>query len=449
MTISLGGLASGIDTTSLIDGLMSYARLPSNQLATKKAQVDAASQTVSGFSTKLAALKTAALALSTSSGFASFSATSSDTGVVAVATGAANVGTYDVVVNALAKNQKTRSDSVASATTPLGFAGTLTLQPAAGGAASAVTIAATDDLTAIAAKISASGARVSASVLSEGSTQRLVLQGLDTGSTSGFSIAENGFSLGLATPANTYQTASDASLTVDGLPVTSKTNQITDVIPGVKLALVKPTTGTATLQVASDPTALRQKMSALVTAYNDVVNTAHAATGFGTTKASNSVLAADSSMRGALRKIARVITSPVAGATGRYTTLGSVGLATKTDGTLSFDATKLDAALTADPSSVAKLFVKDPALGASGAMSVLMSAVDGLVMGNSSPIQARADSLSSQSRRIATTKTKMDARLADYEQQLKRQFTDMDQAVGRYQSMSTSLSGWSNSGSNQ
>ena len=62
MAFSLGGLASGIDTNALVDGLMAVAKQPSDQLAARKTQVDAASTTISTFSSKLAALKTAALA---------------------------------------------------------------------------------------------------------------------------------------------------------------------------------------------------------------------------------------------------------------------------------------------------------------------------------------------------------------------------------------------------
>ena len=96
MAFSLGGLASGIDTGSLIDGLMSVARLPSDQLAKRKSQIDSASQTISAFSSKLSALKTAALALSTNVGFASAAATSSDGAIVATTTGSASVASYSV-----------------------------------------------------------------------------------------------------------------------------------------------------------------------------------------------------------------------------------------------------------------------------------------------------------------------------------------------------------------
>ncbi len=117
-TISLGGLASGIDTGSLIDGLMGVARLPVDQLDTNKTKIDSAATTISSLSTKLSTLKNAALALSTSVGFSSFSSSSSDAAVVATTTGAANLGSYNVSVTALAKAQKTRTNTFESGVFP-------------------------------------------------------------------------------------------------------------------------------------------------------------------------------------------------------------------------------------------------------------------------------------------------------------------------------------------
>ncbi len=443
MAFSLGGLASGIDTGSLIDGLMSVARLPSDQLAKRKSQIDSASQTISAFSSKLSALKTAALALSTNVGFASAAATSSDGAIVATTTGSASVASYSVTVGQLARAQKTRAASQASNNTALGMAGSLDIKVGTSDAKN-VAIETTDTLADIAAKISSSGARVSASVMNDGTGYRLIVQGLDSGAANSFTVGENNTALGFGapgapTPGSTYETAQDAQLTVDGMPVTSPTNQVSGVIGGLKLALTKTTTGPVTVQVTSDGTALKQKVTALMNAYNDFINNGHAVAGFGGTKPSNSVLAADSAVRGSLRAVASLVSNAVPGTSGTYTTLASIGLKTGKDGTLTLDGTKLDAALAADPESVRRLFVTDPATGATGLMKSLMTTVDTLVTGTSGKVQARINLLNAQSKRISDTKAKMDRRLEDYEEMLKKQFTAMDQSIGKYKSMSSAL----------
>lgn len=445
MAFSLGGLASGIDTGSLVDGLMTVARQPSAQLATHKTQVDSASQTISTFAGKLAALKTAALALSTNVGFASSAASSSDAAVVATATGSATAGSYAVTVERLARAQKSRGTTTSSSSTALGMTGSLDIQVGASpDTLKSVAIVATDTLADIATKISASGARVSATVMNDGTGYRLIVQGLDTGAANAFTLGENGTSLGFGPPGapatgSTYETAADAQFTVDGMAATSSTNQVTGVLAGLKLALTKVTTSAAVVQVSSDTAALKQKVTSLINAYNDVINNGHTVAGFGGSRAANPVLAADSAIRGALHKMGGLVSAPIAGTTGAYTTLRSIGVKVGRDGTLTLDGTKLEAAVTADPDSVRRVFVTDPGSGATGLMGTLMTAVDSLVTGTGAPVQSRIAALDAQSKRIADAKTKMDGRLSDYEAQLKKQFASMDAAVGKYKAMQTSL----------
>ena len=146
-----------------------------------------------------------------------------------------------------------------------------------------------------------------------------------------------------------------------------------------------------------------------------------------------------SAIRGALHKMGALIASPIAGTTGAYTTMRSLGLKSAQEGTLTMDYTKLDAALAADPDSVRRLFVTDAVTGATGLMDALMKGVDGLVLGKGGAVAARISALQAQSKRIDDAKTKMDLRLDDYQAQLKKQFSAMDAAVGKYKAMQTSL----------
>ncbi len=435
MTISLGGIGSGIDTGALVDGLMGAARLPLSQLDARKRFIDGASTTISTFSSRLSALKTAALALSTTVGFSAFSASSSDAAVVASVTGGASTASYAVEVNALARAQKNRSDVFASPTSALGMEGTLSLQIGAGDPTD-ITVTATDTLTDIANKIGGSGARVTASLMNTGSGYRLLVHGRDSGAENAFTMTETGTTLGLGGLGSRYETAQDASFTVDGIAVTSKTNQVSGVVPGLTLALTKVTTSPATVGVAGDTNQLKSKVQALVTAYNAMVSTARSATGFGSTKADNPVLAGDRSVRESLARVSRLVGDAVPGTSGRYTTLASVGITLKRDGTMSFDNTKMETALAADAAGVAKLFVTDAGIGSSGVMKKLMTAIDSLVLGATSPVQARLDALSSQSVALTKSRERLVLRLEAYETQLKKQFTVMDQVVSKYNALS-------------
>lgn len=438
MPITLPGLASGLDVNAITTALVNAERAPISDLQTRQSNIDSAVQTVTNFSTKLNALATAARALSTVDGFASFSASSSDSASVAAsASGGASAGVYSVSVTQLAREQRTFGTAMASSNTALGSAGTLGLD--INGAHTNVTVAATDTLTDIAAKISGSGARVSASVFYTGSQYKLLVRGLDSGAANAVTFTETGVSLGLNAPGATYQSAQDAQLTVEGVSITRPTNQVTGVVPGVTLALSRTTASPVTVTVGTDTGAVKTKINALVSAYNDVVNLVHVQTGYGSTKAVNAALSGDSMLRRALSQVQSIIGNAVSGTSGRYTTLGSVGLSSNRDGALTFDASKFDAAVQADPTGVSRLFVSNASSGSVGAMKSFGDVVDSLTLGPTSPVTGRIDAFRRQSKGIASQIDRLEQQATRYQQQLQQQFTTLDQQMSVYKNVASSL----------
>lgn len=438
MPITLPGLASGLDVNAITTALVNAERAPITDLQTRQSNYDGAAQTITAFSTKLNALATAARALSTADGFASFTASSSDTASVAAsASGGASAGVYNVTVSQLAREQRTFGAAFGASNTALGFTGSLGID--IGAAHSSVTVAATDTLTDIAAKISASGARVSASVFYTGSQYKLLVRGLDSGAANAVSFTETGTSLGLNAPGATYQAAQDAQLQVEGVTISRPTNQVTGVVPGVTLALSRVTASPVTVTVGTDTASVKTKISALVSAYNEVVNQVHVQTGYGSTKPINMALAGDSTMRRALSRVQSIVGNVVAGTSGRYTTLGSVGLQSTRDGTLTFDASKFDAAVQADPTSVARLFVNNTSTGSIGAMKSFSDVVDSLTLGPTAPLSGRVDSFKRQSKGLTDQIARLEEQAARYQQQLQQQFTTLDQQVSLYKSYGASL----------
>jgi flagellar hook-associated protein 2 len=443
MAIELSGLGSGFDSSALVTALVDAARAPVNALQSKQQQIQSATTTVSSFSSKLSALRTAAAAISTPGGFSAATATSTDPAVVVSASGTAKPGNYSVQVMALAKEQRTRTEAQPSGTADLDMAGTLKLTVGAGSPVD-VAIETTDSLADIANKISSSGARVSASVLFDGTSHRLIVRGLDSGESNTIAFDETGLSgpttLGLSDPANTFQPAQDALIKLDGMPdpIKRPTNSIADVIPGVTLALVKQTTTDATVAVSADPKAITTKVQAFVKAYNDVISAGQTAAGYGASTASNAVLASDPAIRRSMDHLAREVTSLVPGSTGKYTTLGSVGVQISKDGKLELNASKFEAALAADPSSVERLFVKSTQTGATGVMASISEKVTDLT-DSDSLVQAKIDSLGKQSGRVRKDIEAAERRITAYETQLKRQFTSLDSVMSRYNAVNSGL----------
>ena len=109
---------------------------------------------------------------------------------------------------------------------------------------------------------------VSAQLIKSGTGYSIVFTG-PTGADNDFSVS--GLPSQVSMRANALQTAQDAQLSVNGLPITSNSNRISDTIPGVTLDLYAPTTqGTsARLDLNRQTNAIKENLNALVSAYND------------------------------------------------------------------------------------------------------------------------------------------------------------------------------------
>lgn len=180
-----------------------------------------------------------------------------------------------------------------------------------------------------------------------------------TGSSS-FTINEPSFGFTQATA------AANASLTVDGVPISSATNTVTGAIPGVTLSLLGAAPGSQLdLTVASDATSISTAINQFVTDYNSAIgllNTQFALTSTtnssGTTTSSQGVLASDPTvvqLQSSLEQALDYVYTPTSGTT-TVSTLSDLGITVGDDGTLTVDSTTLDNALTNNPTDVQNFF---------------------------------------------------------------------------------------------
>ncbi|MEI7785047.1 MAG: flagellar filament capping protein FliD [Betaproteobacteria bacterium] len=108
---------------------------------------------------------------------------------------------------------------------------------------------------------------VSAQMVKTGSGSTITFTG-QTGAANAFTLSN--LPSGLTLRASALDTAQDAQLSVNGLPITSGTNSVSDVIAGVTFDLYAPTTsGTpARLDLNRQTTAIKDNIKAVVEAYN-------------------------------------------------------------------------------------------------------------------------------------------------------------------------------------
>jgi len=181
--LSIGGLATGIDTATLISQLMYLERAPERALTTKKTTIQSKVDIFNQISSALTSLKGVVAGMNTAATFKGMKASVGDAKVAtATASSSALPGSHSITVNSLARSQRQVSDQGYASASDLNFAsGSIVIS----GGASPVTIHIAEggnSLNGIAAAINASGAKVTASIINDGSTNpyRLVVTGKDT-----------------------------------------------------------------------------------------------------------------------------------------------------------------------------------------------------------------------------------------------------------------------------
>ncbi|RMG15861.1 MAG: hypothetical protein D6731_07380 [Planctomycetota bacterium] len=356
-TIQFGGLASGLDTQALIDGLLAVERLPIQRMEADKTQANAAKGIFSDLSAKLSDLEDLAAKLDDAQTNVARTATSSDAGLEVSATSSAVPGVHEVVVTQRAAATTLASQNVADSAAA-GVLGSGTLSITVGGTVTNIAVAAgNDSLEAVRDAINASGAAVQASVINDGSATpyRLVIRGTSTGTSNAVSVDASGLSGGTSPLVTTELVAArDAQLTVDGIPLSRASNVVSDVIDGVTLDLRDEAGTPITVTVATDLEAAREQVQELVDAYNEVLGKIAKESQPGVEGAPGGPLLGDFVADLTRRRLGDAIAQASGGGTA-LPNLSALGLATERDGTLQFDAADFDAALGADPDAAATL----------------------------------------------------------------------------------------------
>jgi flagellar hook-associated protein 2 len=449
--LNVGGLASGLDTNSIVDQLMAIERQPRTKLDTRAALVATKQSVLADFQSRLRAVESAAQDLRSVTLWAqSQSASSSDPTRIAatiVPGSGAGIGGYQVEVSQLA-NAAQRTYSFAS--------------PASGGT---ITIDGHDTTVAAGASIgdlvSAINTDANATVYAaatDGGT--LVLSARRTGDTGSGFIAVTDGTGSLTEQAAKAKQGRDAQFAVDGVAGSSSSNDVTNAIAGVRLSLagVTTTSGPVTVTVgapSSDTDAVKQRLQAFVDVYNSTVDAIRARLDERTVQ--NPTTAADqqagmlngeSTLEDILARMRQAIYTPVAGLPSGMSSLADLGISTgdasstisrdALEGKLTLDAAKLDDALASNPSGVRDLLA-GPANAGGWARSFEAIVHNADTTGGTLDVQITG--ADAELKRLQSEMADMDDRLNLKEQTLRAQFTAMETALSQSQAQGQWLSG--------
>ena len=432
MAVSFGGLATGLDTKSIIDALMKVEQQPIDRLNNDKSFYQNRLKAFTDFNSKLTALKAAADAIDTEQELNTPTATaSSDEYFSATASSSASMGSYQITVVDLAQVQKDVSDGVADSAAKNFGTGNLTLT--VNGTATDIAISSSNNsLSGIVSAINDANLGVTATMINDGTDTpyRMVLTG--DGVDDSFSLDSSGLSGGTyANPTMTNkQTAHQAHIQVDGIDIYSDSNTFQEAIQGVTLnVLKKDDTATTTLTLNSDPDSTTTKIKNFVTAYNGVVSYI--------ASQSDADWGNDSTFTAIKRQMQSLLTSTVS-TSGSYSTLAELGIATQKDGTLLVSNTKLSDALSNDFSGVISLFTGEN--GGNGVSQLFSDYLDSVTDSTDGFLAARKESTNSTIRRIDLQISNLQARLDSRQKTLEAQFSAMENLVSSLNSQSTFLS---------
>lgn len=358
---ALGG-TTGIDVTDAVNSILYADRAPERGWQTQQATLASQTSAINQLESDASTLSNSLSDLQSISGpLSAVEATSSNSSLVtADAADGTAAGNYTVTVNNLATTGSWYSDTEASSSTQL-TAGTFNIT--VGSTTTSVTVGSgVNTLDQLAAYINGASLGVTANVIDDSSGATLALTSAVSGSAGDFSISSDS-TVGFTRSG----TGTDASLTVNGVPITSASNTVTGAISGVTLNLLGAAPATTdsggntitpatpvNISLAPDASSITDAVNSFVSAYNTLITDVNTTIGYDASTNTAGVLQSDSTTQG-LQSALLAATNYSAGS-GTFLSLNSLGITTNSDGTLSVDTASLDSAITSNPAAVASFF---------------------------------------------------------------------------------------------
>ena len=475
MSFSLVGLASGLDTASIISQLIELERLPIKNLETQKSSLQKKQDVLRSINTKLNTLKNLAADLKLASFYQTNAATVSDNTVLkATASSSAAAGSYTIEVVQKATQHVVASAKNKDEEVSLSNDGIIKIN----GKEISFSYAVKDENGEIvrkktwkemyddlATQINNANAGVKAAVIKVTSNEyQLVLTSEQTGESIELTDEANlavlkafGFYNEVKnldeetgqevtqTVLNEIQPARGAIIKVNGLEIHRSSNTLDDVIPGLTIDLLKDS-GTVTVEVSRDTDKIVKKIEDFVKAYNDVVSTIRNNTG------KEQILQGDSTLRMLDSQLQSILyhQPPIDEKTSKpvlpndYMFLHQLGLeidkgttsGSLMTGTIQFDQEKFKEKLAQNPDDVIKLLTDDQF----GIMSLLDKEISAWTSSTKGVLTSKINGFSEEITLVDERIERLEERLLRKEEQLKRQFAAMEVALAQLQSQQQWLS---------
>lgn len=369
---ALGG-GAGIDSQQLVTDLVANSRAAADKiLSARKSQLDAKISAMGQVRAALDAFSKSLTSISTS-GQTRPLAYSSDSSAIAVTTlaGSKANSSSRITVRQLATSQIISAPAWDGTTPTVGAQLTVRFGKMVNGQLAnireevAIDLSRSDGSAAsVVETINASQSGLSAKLVDTGAGKRILLTG-PSGEDYGFTITPNvpgtqSPLLGLrydahAVQATQVQGAQNAELSLDGVSLVRASNQLDDVVPGIRLTLIKAQSAPVTVVARYNGDTLQTLVENFVGAFNELSGLVQQLGAKASDSKDAGALVGDRRLRQIQQQLARL--SSVKLAPGNdIDRLAQIGIATTRDGQMQINTERLQIAVSQSPERVAALF---------------------------------------------------------------------------------------------
>ena len=423
-TVSASSSGSGIDVQGTVDQLMQVERQPETAMKNQQTKLNTQASAIGTINNALSTLQSKIQVLTDFTGQLGARTVSSSNSslLTATADGTAVLANHQITINNLATTSSFYTDPPLANSTTAVSQGSFDIS-INGTKTATITVDSTNNtLDGVAKTINGANAGVTASVIVDSKGARLSILSSTSGSAGEISLANN--TTGLAFKEAIAGT--NASLKVDGIDISSGSNTVTGVIPGVTLNLLGASPSSpVSLGVAPDSSQASAAIQSFVSSYNTAIQLVNAQFVYDPTTNFSGPLIGDSSLMLVQQQLYSAIGYSTTASNNGISSLSSLGITMGNDGTLSVDSTKLTNALSSQNSDVQNFFQTTGTGFAQKLNATLTSMTD--------PTQG---ALNVELNGINTSVSTLSNQIADFESRMSQRQTDL---INQYAKINATL----------
>ena len=448
--ITASNLVNNLDTTAIINAIMTANAVPQQQLEARITSEQSALTDYQNLNQSLQTLATSATTDSSGNGLNLLTVASSNSSVSATADTTASATQFSLQVDQVAQAQVSVTAALenwpdsSGAITIVNSSGTATEVDAASNSIPDVVSAINS------ADLGVTASAVNVGTDSSGNTEYAIqLTSSETGSAGAFQIyagTSADYSAGTATNlltqtgADTVQAAQDAQITLwpgsaAAQTISSTSNTFTNLEQGISVTVSQPTTGTVTLTSSMDTSDIGSAASTLLSGINSIIGyITQQAAGSTTTSSSGSstftpgAFTGDLNLQSISQQLQQAVSTPVGP---NSVSPSTYGITLEADGSVDFDQATFEAALASDPQGTVAALQQ-----IAGSVSQIASQASDPVTGTiTTSIQAQQSTITNNQQAV-TNWTKV---LAGEQTQLQTEYSNLESTLSQLQTEQTYL----------